>query len=407
MKRLTLIAVALVCAVMFVAPSFAEDRLSLYGDMRVRAWDVDGSTEQSYFDQRLRIGTKINVADDVYVEMRADYGEGTWGTTYKGLITRPDRDGGSGKLDIDRGFLNINKEYWALRAGQQYLGLGVGQVLDANAPGFNFDLKFAPVTATVMYAKVDENGSGNDDDGAEDVDFYGANVNYACDGFSVNIFAGMQNDDTVADDSPVMFGIHGTASLGMVNITTELAMASGDKKVVKIGNNGPIMVTEDYIGTQFYLEGNANVTDALNIGAEFVYAVGADAGENQLTGFCNWWSFTPMSLNTPFAADISAFGNADPFDPTGNGAGVQGIMVSGKFVAMEDLSFGGKVGYFQPEDDERTEVDDITTFNVWMSYMLATNTEFALTYLYSDTEYDNDVDADAEKTLVGRLQINF
>ncbi|MBF0200474.1 MAG: hypothetical protein HQK66_04005 [Desulfamplus sp.] len=400
MKRLTVILIALVCAVMFVAPSFADDRVSLSGSMRVRGWDVDGASESSWYDQRLRIGTKIKVADDVHAELRADYGEGNWGTNYRGLITRPGDQSagrsGSGKLDIDRGFMKINKENWALTAGQQYMYFGVAQVLDANAPGFKFDLKFAPVTATVLYAKVDESGSTSDEDGFEDVNFYGGNVNYTCDAFSVNLFAGVLDDDTAADDSPVMFGVHGTASLGMVNLTAELAMASGDT------NGG----TVDYTGTQFYLEGNANLTDQFSLSGEIVYALSADDDEIQLTGFCNWWSFTPMSLNTPFAADFSAFANADPFDPTGDGAGVQGMMVAAKYAVMEGLSLGGKVGYFQPEDDDRTSVDDITAFNLWLSFMVATNTEFALTYLYSDTEVDG-ADVDAEKTLAARLQLNF
>ncbi|MBF0234223.1 MAG: hypothetical protein HQK65_14475, partial [Desulfamplus sp.] len=230
MRRLTILAVALICAVMFIAPAFADDRVAISGGFRVRAWDTKnqdfGGSDNSYFDQRLRIGTKINVADDVTVQLRADWGEGQWGNSYNGgLITRP-RKSATNTLDIDRGFVDIKKEMWSLRAGQQYMGLGVNKVLDANVPGFKFDLNFAPVVTSILYAKIDENGALSDDAANQDEDFYALNINYTCDTFAGNVFVGGVNDDTDNEDSPIMAGIQGTAKLGMVNLTSELAIAT-------------------------------------------------------------------------------------------------------------------------------------------------------------------------------------
>ncbi|MBF0572795.1 MAG: hypothetical protein HQK69_03440 [Desulfamplus sp.] len=404
MKKTTIVLIAAICAVMFVAPVYADDKVAISGGFRVRAWDTKnqdfGGSDNSYFDQRLRIGTKINVADDVTVQLRADWADATWGDGFNGgLITRP-RAKATNTLDIDRAFVDIKKEMWSLRAGQQYMGLGVNKVLDANVPGFKFDLNFAPVTTSLLYAKIDENGSLSDEaTNQQDEDFYALNVNYTCDVFNGNLFVGAKNDDTDVEDSPVMVGIQGTGKLGMVNLTSELAMASGDT------NKGKT----DYTGTQFYLGVDSNVSDAVNLGAEIVYALGTtDANETQFTGFCNWWTFTPMSMNTPFSGEFAATPTADIFDPTGDSAGVQGITVQAKYTPMDIVALGAKFGYFQPEEDTVTTVDDITSFNVWATYTIATNTQLWITYLYSDPEVQSGAaDIDPEKILVTQLEIAF
>ncbi len=400
MKKLAIAILAVVCVAMFIAPSFADDRVSLYGSLRVRAWDdsyTDGS-DASWIDQRFRIGTKINVADDVYVEMRADYGEGTWGLNYgPGYVVRP-RTGDNSELDIDRGFMNIDKEMWSLRVGQQFLSLGIEEVLDANATAAKLVLKL-PVKISLIYGKADENGATNDDGDFDDTDFYAVNFSYDTDAFSTNLYAITQDDGSAIDDSRTMFGFNGNAAIGMVNLTAELDLAAGDYEDLA-GNK------IDYMGTQFYLKGDAKLTDSFSMGAEILYALGTDdADEDQLTNICDWWTFTPMSMNTPFSADIAMSLAADtsPFDPTDSNAGVQGITLFGKVNVMDGMAVGAKLGYFEPEEDDNTDIDDITSFNVWASYMLATNTELAVAYFYND--YDN-ID-DEYKSLVARLQVNF
>ena len=394
MKKLAIALFAIVCMATFIAPAYADDRVSLSGSMRVRAWSdnyTDGS-DASWLDQRFRIKTKINVADDVYAVLRADYGEGQWGVAYNGLITRP-RATKENTIDIDRGYLNIDKEMWSLRAGQQYLGLGILQVLDANTTALKFTLKM-PVKTSLIYIKESENDSTNDDGAFDDSDVYAINFSYDTDAFSTNLFAITRDDGSAVDDSATMFGFNGSAALGIVDLTGELAFSTGDT------DDGDT----DYMGTQFYLKAAANLSDAFSMGGEILYALGTDdKDEQQLTNMSNWWSFVPTSSNTPFDADISAFANADAFDPTGSNGGVQGITLFGKYNVMDALSLGAKVGYFTPEEDENTATDDITTFNVWASYMIATNTELAVTYLWS--EYD-DLD-DNYDTLVARLQVSF
>lgn len=402
MKKFTVIAIALVCAAMFIAPAYAEDRLTLSGALRVRAWDTESfdGTESSWFDQRFRTGAKLKVSDDVNIQFRADWGDGSWGQDYTSgtLITRP-RKNSWNTVDVDRAFIEINKEMWGLRAGQQYLGLGVNKVLDANATGIKFDLKFAPVVTSLIYAKIDENGSLVDDNDTEDEDLYALNINYTCDAFSGNVFVAAKNDDTSYEDSPVMVGIQGTGKLGMVNLTSELAVASGDTAAGTI----------DYIGTQFYLAADTNVTDTVNIGARFLYALGTDdPTEEQFTTFANFGDFNPISLGTPFDADLSIAGNDEIFDPTGDSAGVVGGILETTFTPMDLLKLGAKVAYLEPEEDSVTDIDSYTAFHVWAAYTIATNTELAVAYLYSDPDVaDGAADLDPLKQFVTRLQVSF
>jgi hypothetical protein len=284
---------------------------------------------------------------------------------------------------------------WSLRVGQKYLCLGVAQVIDANATAAKLVLKL-PIKTSLIYAKASENGSLNDDGFNEDTDLYALNLSYDTDAFGLNLYAATIDDGSAVEDSPTMFGFSGTGSFGMVNLTAELDFGTGDTAAGAI----------DYVGTQFYLKGAVNLTEAFNMGAELLYALGTDdPGEVQLTNLVDWWSFVPMSSNTPFDADWSAFNGLSPFDPTGDSAGVQGITLYAGYKVMDGLSLGAKVGYFTPEEDNATTVDDITSYNVWASYMLATNTELAVAYFYSD--YDDVAYTDAMKTLVARLQVNF
>ena len=396
MKKVVVLMFAVVCAAMFIAPAYAEDRVSLYGALRVRSWNGTkfSGVDQNWVDQRFRIGTKIKVADGVSLELRTDYGEGIWGQDYTGgLVSRP-RGSAINTIDIDRGFLDINKRMWSLRLGQQYLGLGMKEVLDANATAAKLVLKF-PLKTSLIYAKISENGDLNDDGAFEDTDFYAINLSYDTDAFSSNLFAATVNDQTPTDDSPMMFGLHGRAKIGMLALQAELAFAGGD--------NGS---GTDYMGTQFYLQGDVKLTETFSMGAELLYALGTDdPTEQQYSRFSHFGGFTLMADNTPFNGDWTYSKSNKPFDPTGDSAGVQGITLYGKVNVMKGLSLGGKIAYFTPEEDSVTTTDDITSFNVWASYMLATNTQLALAYLYSDHDDPNTVEA--EKWLVAKLQVNF
>lgn len=401
MKKIFIIAVALM---MVTGMAYAEDRLSLNGSFFIRGWDqsgyagkyspnYDGSddSEASWWEQRLRIGGKIAVADDVSVNFRMDIGEGVWGLDYSpGSVARPGNGGtriGAAKIDFDRAFLKIDKEMWELTAGQQYMGLGVTQVFDVNATGFNLGLKFDPIKVSLLYAKIDENGTTNDsgpNDSNDDVNRYGANVAYSADTWSAKAFFIMGDDGTDSDDSPNAFGLNGAMTLGMFNLQGELAILGGDVTDAATG------ISTDYTGTQFFLGADANVTEMIKLGAEFFYADSADDDEIQLTNLGDWDTFTPMGYNTPMSGFVTGMPSWDVFDPFGIGGGVMGFTVFADFNIMEGLSAGAKFGYFEPDDDDRLPGADLTSWNAWVKYMIATNTYVTGTYIVSSPDDDND-----------------
>jgi hypothetical protein len=411
MKKIFIIALAVM---MVASMAYAEDRLALNGSFRVWGWSTEGSdwnsdTTQDWIGQRLRMGGKIAVADDVSVNFRMDFGESNWGDQYGpggGYVVRPRGANGttnSSQLDIDRAFVQIDKQYWGLIAGQQYLGLGVCEVLDANVPAINLQITpMEPLKISLIYAKISENGGYDDEGATEDIDFYGFNIGYSAENFSVKAYYGMQDDSTPAEVNPSGGGIYGSLGLGMFNLETELDILGGDTAA-----------GVDYTGTQFYLGANAGLTEMIKLGAEFFYAKG-DETDTQITGFCDWFTFTPMSMNTPMSGEFSAFepnGTTSPFDPSGAGAGSLGGTLWADFSILEGLKLGAKVGYWEVETDENTYIDSIFAYNAYVSYMIASNSNLSLTYLNSTPDYDGSEPAgttdDSYEVAVLALVVNF
>ncbi|MBC2713539.1 MAG: hypothetical protein HGJ94_21835 [Desulfosarcina sp.] len=357
MKKLLIIAVV----IMFAAgAAYAEDRLSLNGSFRVAGWSSeaaggwDSNDTADWWAQRLRIGGKIAVADDVAVNFRMDIGDAAWGDSFgTGYIVRPRGANGTGNA-----------------------------ILDANVPALTLRIK--PTEAlkiSLIYAKIDESGSLNDDAPFEDVDFYAVNVGFATDNLSVKGYYAQQADGTVAAEEPNVFGVYGSMALGMFNLEAELDVLGGDNAA-----------GTDYQGTQFFLGADAGLTEMIKLGAELFYAAGySDPGEQQITGLCDWWTFTPMGYNTPQSGNISAFspnGTSSPFDPSGDGAGAMGMTLWADFAIMEGLKAGAKIGYWEVDDDTVTNMDSIMAYNAYVSYMIATNSNLSLTYLSSTPDFD-------------------
>jgi hypothetical protein len=244
MKKIIVIAMALMMVAGF---AYAEDRLTISGSHRTAGWSTEAQTgwdsdnESDYITNRLRLGGKIAVADDVAVNFRMDLGDATWGDSFAtGYVQRPGRAANANQLDIDRLYGEIKKDMWELSIGQQFLGLGVAEVLDANLPAAVLRIKpTEQMKFSVIYAKIDENGSLNDDI-ADDTDFYAGNFSYDADAFSLKVYYGMQSDDSALEAEPSGGGIYGSMALGMVNLQAELDFFAGD-------NAAGI----DYTGTQF------------------------------------------------------------------------------------------------------------------------------------------------------------
>ncbi|MEJ2526376.1 MAG: porin, partial [Desulfuromonadales bacterium] len=180
MKSLKALVVLLVVAGLVIpAAAMAEDRLSLSGQMRARAFHTDYDTPdgdtQTWANQRLRIAGKIAVAEGVSVTFRTDITEGTnWGDSsnfQNGLdgAIGPIRTNGFGharsgaQQQWDRAHLDISKGIFHLRAGQQYIGSGGAFAIDTQDSGLALDMVFGPANVK-LFGIVDKDGNKNTQD---------------------------------------------------------------------------------------------------------------------------------------------------------------------------------------------------------------------------------------------------
>ena len=399
MKLLKVLVAVLVMAAMAV-PVIAEDRLQLSGEMRVRAFhddtDVDGDTDNgtdTWANQRLRIAGKIAVAEGVSVTFRTDITEGSnWGdsSTYAGT-TGPIRSNGFGharsgaQQQWDRAHMDLTKGMFHLRAGQQYIGTGGTWAIDTQDSGLSLDIKTA--VPFIVFFIVDKDGGSLS---AQDAYLYGASVSPKGDSYSAKIFGAGYSDAAVGTEV-YLIGLSGSTNLGPVKLFGEFDYFTGD--------NSDTSVKEDAMGTQLMLDASIAATDAATVGAQFFYAIGADADEQQYVrlgnGFNGWDPI--MDVGTSLSNEEIPLGNV--FDFTGTGAGVMAGRLYASFKASDALNFGVSGAYLQTEDDDVADVDAMA-FAGGVTYSLLENTSIQLQLQYTDgtvngSGSDPDVDFDS------------
>ena len=397
MKKFFIIALAIIFVAPFVADMAIAGDLSTSGSMRVRAWSIDdGTTEMEYWDQRFRLGATFSAAEGVSAHLRLDFNENVWGNQdWSGS-----RSVGDNELQVDRAYLQIDQEKYKIKAGQLYAGLGGISAYDNNQYGILADIKdLGPVTLTLGFLKLDEDQTApgtdlTDDSPFEDLDHYIANVAFASGAYSANVFTAVQMDDTVAADEPSMFGANVKTTIADIALFVELDTFTGDS------------ATDDYIGTQLYVNAEMKFSDQLTGGVDLVYAEGTDdSTEIQLTQLGDNFSDWTLMDRGPFQADITDF---DDMDPSGNSGGSMGGGVYVDFAAMDDLLIQASIfSYSMPEDgtDPANIVDSVLGFNLGLSYDLAKNATVAAQY--NTYEFDDALDTDAVDTIVARLQVKF
>jgi len=412
MKKLWVAMIALACATGLVADmALAEDRLSLSGQVRVRAWDKENYSdfsdttddEESYWDQRFRMQAIVSPADGVKGVLRFDFTETQWGTG--GLIgdgARPTA-GTNDQFQVDRAYIDVTKGIVNVTAGQQYMGLGNNFAYDGNNTGLQFTIN-APVTVRLGYSKENEGGALTDSEdlGTEDTDHYFVNVGYKSDVFSIDGFYAMQKDDSPAAVEPTLMGVLGRFGIGPVNVIAELDAFGGD-------NADGV----DYTGIQFVADASMAMSDALTLGVNLIYSDGTDADEIKLTRFPGAF-FASMYYSDfgPFATDIAPLGSGDVFDPgateagRASGSGAMGGGAYVKFAPIDVLNLYGQLAYLTADEDITGQYDDGFIFNFGAEYLLTQNTTVAAAYNYTDIDFIGR-DADAATALVARLQITF
>ena len=409
MKRLliALLAIMLVASLFTVAA--AEDKLSLSGSMRVRAWDLenysdfdddDAADELSYWDQRLRIGGALKANDAVSAHFRLDFAEDSWGSANWGGSRYNDSE-----LQVDRAYLQVVQDLYTLKAGQLYQGAGQLIVYDNNTTGITATIK-TPVIIDLHYAKLDENGANTDESDpnplldTEDLDAYVLQGAFKRDTFSVGAFYAVIEDSSDADEGASAFGLFGNVALGPINLLAEIDIFDGDASP-----------TQDYMGEQLYVNAEWKM-DALILGGDIYYAAGADTNgsEVQLPSLGSfyggdWNDFQPATYGA-FMADYQPTpGKIHDF--TGDSAGVVGFSIYAKFSPMEKITLWGQVAYLEPEEDDNTVVEDATVINLSASWEFVDNTTLAALYSTTLPSVESGYSDDAATRLGARLQIKF
>ncbi len=383
MKLLKVLVAVLVMAAMAV-PVIAEDRLSLSGEMRVRAGhidgDFDGDTDDStdtWANQRLRIAGKIAVAEGVSVTFRTDITEGTnWGDSsnfQNGLsgAIGPIRTNGFGharsgaQQQWDRAHLDITKGIFHLRAGQQYVGTGGTFAVDTQDSGLSLDIAAGlPVNVFMI---VDKDGGSTD---VQDSFLYGASVKLK----PVKVFAAGYND---FDEDVYLLGASGSFDLGAIKLFAEADFFDGDASA-----------TQEAFGLQMILDASLAASDAATVGAQFFYAMGDDEDVQYVRLGNGFNGYDPiMDVGTSLSNEEIGLGN--PFDWTGDDAGVIGARLYGNVKASDALKFGVSLAYLTVEEDSVTDAD-IMALAAGMVYTILPNTTFQLQLQYTDGSYDKE-----------------
>jgi hypothetical protein len=407
MKLFKVLVAALVMVGMAL-PVIAEDRLQLSGEMRTRAfytnYDIDDAPDfgtQTWANQRLRIAGKIAVAEGVSVTFRTDITEGTnWGdsSTFFSGANNPERSNGFGharsgsQQQWDRAHMDLTKGMFHLRAGQQFVGTGGTWAIDTQDSGLALDIKTS-VPVNVFFI-VDKDGASKD---IEDSFLFGGSLSPKGDNFSAKIFgAGYHDDDGgsgLGNEEVYLLGLQGSTNLSAVKLFGEFDYFTGD-----VNND------VDAFGAQLFLDASVAATDALTVGGQFYYADGDDEDVQYVrlgNGFNGWDPI--MDVGTSLSNEEITLGqlmgiDGNPFDFTGESAGVIGGRLYGNFKLSDTLSFGASAAYLTVQEDKNIDVDEMVLAG-GMVYKVLDNTSFQLQLQYQDgTVKDTpvgDIDFDA------------
>jgi hypothetical protein len=442
MKKLLI--VLLVLSFVIPAMATAEDRLSLSGAVRVRAWSTNNITDlgidgvltdpatgddandadnEQYWDQRFRMQAVITPADGVKGVLRMDFSETTWGTGGLEYGVRPTA-GTNDQFQVDRAYIDVTKGIVNVKAGQQLIDLGNAFAYDNNSTALQVTVK-TPLVIRVGMAKESErtqtvnNALGgtstfkNDETGAEDVDQYFIDLGFKNDVVGVNVFYAMQTDGndrtaTQSTSEPNLMGAMATFGVGPVSFLAELDIFGGDT-----GTSG---ATTDYMGTQMVVQATMKMSDALTLGAHVIYSDGNnDADKAKICRFPNAnFGSQYYSDFGPFNTDIASLGNGDVFDPKDTGAGAMGGGLFTIFAPMPDLTLYGAAHYLVGmEDDLALYFDSALDVNLGAEYTLVPSCTLAMQYHYVDASVGTNVagasdpETDPMTALVARMQITF
>ncbi len=417
MSRILKTMIVLLAIAAMVAPAMAEDRLTLGGQMRVRAWSKDFDSKRlnndgdvtkkkhtnTYADQRLRIGGKLSVAEGVSITFRTDITESTWGTgnTF-----------GSGRVHMqqwDRAHLDLTMGQSHFRAGQQYVSYGLASTINTQSNGLRYDYN-GDINFSTFLLLVDNNGN------AADNFLYGANIGNKGDNYKANLFFGYQNNshpgviDWKAAGGPVVVDQDGE-SVYMVGLDTVYNM---DAFTIKGEFNyfaGDASKDVDAFGTQLFLDVAMAASEQFTVGGQFYYALGDDKdrqytylgddfnGYDPLFDVGTSLSDEQIMVGRPFDLGTSLIGVGLGVTREGSldgaaSTGVVGGRLYTNYKASDALNLGASFAYMTPEEDKHfKDFDSASFYAVGATYALMANTSLHAQVEYIDVDTKAKVDS--------------
>jgi hypothetical protein len=422
---------SLVLVAGFTVSAYAEERLSLSGEYRVRGWFTENLSDWnsnndadslSYFDQRFRLATKIQAAEGVSVHMRFDYGEEDWGNRETGAFSSPShgRPTENAELQVDRLYLRLERDIANFIAGSYNGAFGLVSAFETQQKWLLLRLKPGPMFIDVGYIKIDE-GSGRSDESAplntEDETAYGAQFVFNAENMSAGAWLGYREDlsqsaaAAVNDDNLLGIGLYATFNLGMIDLKGEFNYFDGEDKLQGAATG------VDLVGQQLWLFANFKFGDAMSLPVSLLYAAGSatDPTETQVTevvpAFGGFW---PQTLSSIYNGDYDNVPSGVAFDPAGTGGGVLGLIAGFDVQINEPWLLNTQIGYLQVDDEIKTAgsgADSLSAF-YWLSAGVQWNflpaTDIGAVLLYNQPDY-NDVAQpdDAGWGLFTKLRVKF
>lgn len=438
MKTFLMVVLTLGLILITVEATVAEDRLVLKGSMRIRAYDLDNETNSdrttndryldgydnsaSYLDSRFRFGLEITLSEGVTANLRMDlHDDNVWGGSdinTDGGLGRP-KEGGP-TMEIDRMFVRVEKDLLIYQGGQIFQTFGVPQMTTAYGPqnmGMALRLKL-PVMVDFNYFKVSEAAGEldaeqgeqeifDDSDNEKDINQYGIQTQYQSEQFTVGAYYATITDTSDTEYDPNVIGLWSVAQFGPVKINANLDIFGGSKDD-----------TQDYTGTQLWLNGEIPATDTLNTGFNCYYAMAADedGSEEQLTSMPGkYGGFEPHELGLQELDDgLDPAGNNTPFDLESIGAGTLGFDIYANMNVIKNVTLAGQIGYAMPENKDAA-VNPSLNNDKWensiyieasVNYEFAPKSDLLGVVYYRSVSYENE-DTQAPLGLAALLEIDW
>ena len=395
MKMLKVLLAVLVMVAM-VTPVIAEDRLSLNGEMRARAWhkDIDpdwndrGDSTETYGDQRLRIGGKIAVAEGVSITFRTDITESNWGTTGGGNGFGSGRSGSNQQWD--RAHIDLTKGSFHVRVGQYYQAYGKTYALDSQDNGISADYVIGDGSINAFFMVDNDNG------GKDQSDAFLSGLKYSgkFDKIALNVFAGnyKQNGNAPAgseanDADITLIGVDVTVPFDAFKLVAEVDFFDGDSS--QVDADGKML---DAYGTQAMVDASFALSDAFTLGGAVYYGQGDDE-DVQITnignGFGGWdpvfdigtsLSNEQISYGSPF--NIASLAVYEGDDVVATSAGSVGGRLYTSYNVSDAFTLSGTVGYFVSEEDKIADIE-VMTAGAGLVYKIMENTSWQVLAEYT------------------------